>query len=174
MASKSKTYQPKPPPRVVFRPRALDVAQLKQQQAGSGAGSRFQLSSSTTAPTGMEALLSCQGQVFAKDGSEGVVNGTAAKEKDYSSFPTLEAVPGVGAVIAYKVMELSVDYTPEVSAYKEGKVLGVEGETLFIELLAGFVKRSGGRFELGEEDTVEKNVQHGMKELIEPVLLKPA
>ena len=123
----------------------------------------------------MEALLSCQGQVFAKDGSEGVVNGTTtAKEKDYSSFPTLEAVPGVGAVIAYKVMELSVDYTPGVSAYKEGKVLGVEGENLFIELLAGFVKRSGGRFELGEEDTVEKNVQHGMKELIEPVLLKPA
>merc|ERR1719430_1310345 len=32
----SKAYQPKPPPRVVFRPRALDVAQLKQQhQAGS-------------------------------------------------------------------------------------------------------------------------------------------
>ena len=26
----SKAYQPKPPPRVVFRPRALDVAQLKQ------------------------------------------------------------------------------------------------------------------------------------------------
>merc|ERR1719264_2490527 len=51
----SKAYQPKPPPRVVFRPRALDVAQLKQ--ASSGAGSRFQLSSSTTAPTGMEALL---------------------------------------------------------------------------------------------------------------------
>jgi len=170
----SRTYQPKPPPRVVFRPRALDVAQLKQQQAGNGAGSRFQLSSSTTAPTGMEALLSCQGQVFAKDGSEGVVNGTTAKEKDYSSFPPLEAVPGVGAMIAFKVMELSVDYTPGVSAFKEGKVLGVEGEKLFIELLAGFVKRSGGRFELGEEDTVEKNVEHGMKELIEPVLLKSA
>merc|ERR1719234_2375563 len=27
----SKTYQPKPPPRVVFRPRALDVGQLKLQ-----------------------------------------------------------------------------------------------------------------------------------------------
>lgn len=28
----TKAYQPKPPPRVVFRPRALDVGQLKQQQ----------------------------------------------------------------------------------------------------------------------------------------------
>ena len=131
------------------------------------------MSSSTTAPSGMEALLSCQGQVFAKDGSEKeVVNGKV--EKDYSSFPPLEAVPGVGAVVAYKVMELSVDYTPGVSAYKEGKVVGVEGEKLFIELLAGFVKRAGGRFELGEEEAVEKNVEHTMRELIEPVLVKPA
>lgn len=173
----TKAYQPKPPPRVVFRPRALDVGQLKQQQqASNGAGSRFQLSSSTTAPNGMEALLSCQGQVFAKDGSERVLNGKTGStlEKDYSSFPPLDAVPGVGALVAYKVMELSVDYTPGVSAYKEGKVVGVEGEKLFIELLAGFVKRTGGRFELGEEESVEKNVEHTMRELIEPVLVKPA
>ena len=124
----------------------------------------------------MEALLSCQGQVFAKDGSEKVLNGKTGStlEKDYSSFPPLDAVPGVGALVAYKVMELSVDYTPGVSAYKEGKVVGVEGEKLFIELLAGFVKRTGGRFELGKEELVEKNVEHTMRELIEPVLVKPA
>jgi len=168
----SKPHQAKPPPRVVFRPRALDVAQLKHQ-AASGAGSRFQLSSSTTAvPTGMEALLSCQGKVFSKDGSEKEVAGNGTVEKDYSSFPALVAVPGVGAVVAYKVMELSVDYTPGVSSYKEGRVVAVEGDKLFMELLAGFVKRTGGRFELGEEEAVEKNVEHTMKELIEPVLVK--
>merc|ERR1719220_2487504 len=91
----SKTNQHKSTPRVVFRPRALDVAQLKQQhQADNGATSRYKMSTSTTAPSGMEALLSCQGQVFAKDGSERTLNnGTVNKEKDYSSFPPLVGVP---------------------------------------------------------------------------------
>ena len=76
-------------------------------------------------------------------------------------------------IVAYKVMELSADYTPGVSAYKEGKVLAVEGETLSIELVAGIIRRSG-RFELGEEEVVEKNVEHNMRDLIEPVLVKQA
>ena len=123
----------------------------------------------------MEALLSCQGQVFAKDGSERTLNnGAVNKEKDYSSFPPLVEVPGVGAVVAYKVMELSADYTPGVSSFKEGKIVGVDGQKLSIELLAGFVKRAGGRFELGEEEAVEKNVEHSMQDLIEPVLVKAA
>ena len=41
-------------------------------------------------------------------------------------------------------------------------------------MLAGFVKRAGGRFELGEEEAVEKNVEHSMQDLIEPVLVKTA
>jgi len=165
----------KAPPRVVFRPRALDVAQLRQpiQVERGSASSRFQLSTSTTAPTGMEALLNCQGQVFSKDGSEASAVNSAVKERDYSSFPPLSAVPGVGAVVAFKVMELSADYTPGVSAYKEGKVLAVEGQKLSIELVAGIIRRSG-RFELGEEEVVEKNVEHNMRDLIEPVLVKQA
>ena len=121
----------------------------------------------------MEALLNCQGQVFSKDGSEASAVNSAVKEKDYSSFPPLSAVPGVGAVVAFKVMELSADYTPGVSAYKEGKVLAVEGQKLSIELVAGIIRRSG-RFELGEEEVVEKNVEHNMRDLIEPVLVKQA
>ena len=120
----------------------------------------------------MEALLNCQGQVFSKDGSEASAVNSAVKERDYSSFPPLSAVPGVGAVVAYKVMELSADYTPGVSAYKEGKVLAVEGQKLSIELVAGIIRRSG-RFELGEEEVV-KNVEHNMRDLIEPVLVKQA
>merc|ERR1712107_46441 len=82
----------KAPPRVVFRPRALDVAQLRQpiQVERGSASSRYQLSTSTTAPNGMEALLNCQGQVFSKDGSASAVN-SAVKERDYSSFPPLSA-----------------------------------------------------------------------------------
>jgi len=165
----------KAPPRVVFRPRALDVAQLRQpmQVERGSISSRFQLSTSTTAPNGMEALLNCQGQVFSKDGSEASAVNSAVKERDYSSFPPLSAVPGVGAVVAFKVMELSADYTPGVSAYKEGKVLAVEGQKLSIELVAGIIRRSG-RFELGEEEVVEKNVEHNMRDLIEPVLVKQA
>lgn len=37
---------------------------------------------------------------------------------DYASFPSLEGAPRVGDKIAFKTLELSLDYTPQVSDYK--------------------------------------------------------
>ncbi|TMS15139.1 Coilin [Larimichthys crocea] len=48
-----------------------------------------------------------------------VQNGAeSAPKQDYSSMPLLAAPPQVGQRIAFKLLELTENYTPEVSEYK--------------------------------------------------------
>ncbi|XP_071988343.1 coilin isoform X2 [Engystomops pustulosus] len=47
-------------------------------------------------------------------------------KKDYSVFPLLAAPPQPGTVIAFKLLELTENYTPEVSEYKEGRLLSYD------------------------------------------------
>lgn len=53
---------------------------------------------------------------------------------DYSSMPLLAAPPQVGQRIAFKLLELTENYTPEVSDYKEAKILSVDPISKQIEL----------------------------------------
>ncbi|KAK9535733.1 hypothetical protein VZT92_008096 [Zoarces viviparus] len=57
-----------------------------------------------------------------------------APKPDYSSMPLLAAPPQVGQKIAFKLLELSENYTPEVSEYKEGKIVSLDLTTKQIEL----------------------------------------
>lgn len=45
------------------------------------------------------------------------------KGKDYSRYPRLKSPPEVGAIIAFKVLDLDYYYRATVSDYKEGKVV---------------------------------------------------
>ncbi|XP_078140958.1 coilin isoform X2 [Centroberyx gerrardi] len=64
-----------------------------------------------------------------------VQNGAeAAPRRDYSSMPLLAAPPQVGQKIAFKLLELTENYTPEVSKYKEGKIVSFDPTTKQIEL----------------------------------------
>ncbi|XP_071397016.1 coilin [Centroberyx affinis] len=64
-----------------------------------------------------------------------VQNGAeAAPRRDYSSMPLLAAPPQVGQKIAFKLLELTENYTPEVSEYKEGKIVSFDPTTKQIEL----------------------------------------
>ncbi|XP_053195094.1 coilin [Scomber japonicus] len=58
----------------------------------------------------------------------------SAPKQDYSSMPLLAAPPQVGQRIAFKLLELTESYTPEVSEYKEGKIVGFDPTTKQIEL----------------------------------------
>nr|XP_046270261.1 coilin [Scatophagus argus] len=55
-------------------------------------------------------------------------------KQDYSSMPLLAAPPQVGQKIAFKLLELTENYTPEVSEYKEGKIVSFDHTTKQIEL----------------------------------------
>ncbi|CAL8270513.1 unnamed protein product [Lota lota] len=54
--------------------------------------------------------------------------------KDYSTMPLLAAPPSVGQKIVFKLLELTESYTPEVSEYKEGKILNFDHATKQVEL----------------------------------------
>uniref|UniRef100_UPI0037E6FDE2 coilin n=1 Tax=Semicossyphus pulcher TaxID=241346 RepID=UPI0037E6FDE2 len=57
-----------------------------------------------------------------------------APKKDYSSMPLLAAPPQVGQKIAFKLLELTENYTPEVSEYKEGKIVSFDPTSKQVEL----------------------------------------
>ncbi|XP_072167687.1 uncharacterized protein [Diadema setosum] len=74
--------------------------------------------------------------------------------RDYSSFPPLLGAPRTGDTIAYKILELSSIYTPEVSAFKEGEVITFDHATSTIQLRLSpqsavlEPRRDGGKFEM--------------------------
>lgn len=60
---------------------------------------------------------------------------SAPKTKpDYNSMPMLAAPPQVGQKIAFKLLELTENFTPEVSDYKEAKILSFDPASKQIEL----------------------------------------
>ncbi|XP_054615389.1 coilin isoform X2 [Dunckerocampus dactyliophorus] len=61
-------------------------------------------------------------------------NGAESTPPDYSAMPLLAAPPQVGQKIAFKLLELTENYTPEVSDYKEGKIVSYDPTSKEIEL----------------------------------------
>ncbi|CAL8342876.1 unnamed protein product [Merluccius merluccius] len=55
-------------------------------------------------------------------------------KRDYSTMPLLAAPPSVGQKIVFKLLELTENYTPEVSEYKEGKIINFDHATKQVEL----------------------------------------
>ncbi|KAG9466619.1 hypothetical protein GDO78_016358 [Eleutherodactylus coqui] len=105
-------------------------------------------------------------------------------KKDYSALPLLAAAPQPGNIIAFKLLELTENYTPEVSDYKEGRVLAYDplSQQLEVEVLSQQKKKEPGKFDLvyeGEDgvDIVEYAVPQECKitqawsSLIEPRLV---
>ncbi|XP_068435068.1 coilin [Clinocottus analis] len=78
-----------------------------------------------------------------------------APKRDYSSMPMLAAPPQVGQKIAFKLLELTENYTPEVSEYKEGKIMSFDLTTKQIELLV--LNSSQAPVEPGKFDLVYQN-----------------
>uniref|UniRef100_A0A3B3WPS3 Uncharacterized protein n=1 Tax=Poecilia mexicana TaxID=48701 RepID=A0A3B3WPS3_9TELE len=75
--------------------------------------------------------------------------------KDYSSMPLLAAPPQVGQRIAFKLLELTENYTPEVSEYKEGTIINFDPTTKQIEL--ELLNASQAPAEPGKFDLVYQN-----------------
>ncbi|XP_069577707.1 coilin [Brachyistius frenatus] len=63
-----------------------------------------------------------------------VVLQTEAPQQDYSSMPLLAAPPPVGQKIAFKLLELTENYTPQVSEYKEGTIVSFDPTSKQIQL----------------------------------------
>ncbi|XP_071620696.1 coilin [Heliangelus exortis] len=82
-----------------------------------------------------------------------VQNPVEVPKRDYSLLPLLAAPPQVGERIAFKRLELTENYSPEVSDYKEGKIISWNADKKQIELeilssAAGQVAKEPGKFDL--------------------------
>ncbi|XP_040496806.1 coilin isoform X1 [Ursus maritimus] len=114
-----------------------------------------------------------------------IQNPVETQKKDYSLLPLLAAAPQVGEKIAFKLLELTSDYSPDVSDYKEGKILSHNPETqqVDIEILSSLpAMKEPGKFDLvyhnenGTEVveyavTQEKRITVFWRELIDPRLI---
>ncbi|XP_007909814.1 coilin isoform X1 [Callorhinchus milii] len=76
-------------------------------------------------------------------------------KRDYSSLPLLAAAPQVGDRIAFKMLELTENYTPEVSEYKEGRIMSYNSAIRQVELEV--VHTPKGFKEPGKFDLVYEN-----------------
>ncbi|XP_048221801.1 coilin isoform X2 [Perognathus longimembris pacificus] len=63
-----------------------------------------------------------------------IQNPAEVHKKDYSLLPLLAAAPRIGEKIAFKLLELTADYSPDVSDYKEGKILSHNPETQQVDI----------------------------------------
>ncbi|XP_004481300.1 coilin [Dasypus novemcinctus] len=114
-----------------------------------------------------------------------IQNPVEIQKKDYSLLPLLAAAPQVGEKIAFKLLELTSDYSPDVSDYKEGKILSHNPETqqVDIEILSSLPAiKEPGKFDLvyhnenGTEVveyavTQERKITVLWRELIDPRLI---
>ncbi|KAK7174634.1 hypothetical protein R3I93_001748 [Phoxinus phoxinus] len=78
-----------------------------------------------------------------------------APKRDYAALPLLAAPPAVGQKIAFKLLELTENYTPEVSDYKEGKIIAFNPQTKVVEL--ELLSQPQAPFEPGKFDLVYQN-----------------
>ncbi|KFQ84537.1 Coilin, partial [Phoenicopterus ruber ruber] len=82
-----------------------------------------------------------------------VQNPVEVPKRDYSVLPLLAAPPQVGERIAFKRLELTENYSPEISDYKEGKIISWNPDKKQIELeilssSAGQLAKEPGKFDL--------------------------
>ncbi|KAM6474366.1 coilin isoform 2-T2 [Liasis olivaceus] len=113
-----------------------------------------------------------------------IQNPVEVPKKDYSTLPLLAAPPQVGEKIAFKLLELTENYTPEVSDYKEGKIVSWNpaNKQLELEILSFSSAKEPGKFDLVYQsedgaETIEYAVSQDRKiteswdALIEPRLI---
>ncbi|XP_031454598.1 coilin [Phasianus colchicus] len=82
-----------------------------------------------------------------------VQNAVDIPKRDYSVLPLLAAPPQVGERIAFKRLELNENYSPEVSSYKEGRIISWNADKKQIELeilssSASQIAKEPGKFDL--------------------------
>ena len=170
-------------PNIMFKPRVLSVNEMKVKSTRkepltfSNGHINQEINSQPTENQSEEApaktsefsaLLNCNGKVFDK---------TKEPVKDYSAYHLVSGSgPRVGDIIAFKHVVMGENYAPEVSDYKEGKVVECDGtSSVTFEMLTSSSVRRAGRFELEDEqvETEDKIQMFQWGDLIEPRLVFP-
>ncbi|KZS03573.1 putative Coilin/sw [Daphnia magna] len=110
---------------------------------------------------------------------------TESPKLDPTTFPIIKGLPRVNDLIAFKVLELSENYNPEISDYMQGRITHMSADSdITVQLLDPKPKRNTrGKFELIELDEeefeeepeieYESTVTYQWNQMIEPRLIFP-
>jgi len=96
-------------------------------------------------------------------------------EPDYTKLaPADAATIKVEDVIAFKRIEMSENYTPELSDYKHGKIVHRDDTLLTIQIVSSVKKKKAGRFELNPDEDIEEEtvIQINVADLIDAKIIK--
>jgi len=194
------TNHPKPTPRIVFRPSVVSFTNgVSASESKTESPESSQVNGFSSLLNGRGTLYSRSEKSAKQQQLNDVqtnvsmvvtnpVNGDVSDQaedtgashnetmKDYSVFhPVSGGGPRKGDIIAYKMVEISDNYTPELSEYQEGKVVEWDGKKkVTLELINKQIKKREGRFEVeGMTDDVNYVREFCWDELIEPRLIFP-
>ncbi|XP_029637152.2 chromatin-remodeling ATPase INO80 isoform X1 [Octopus sinensis] len=132
-------------------------------QRGVGLVKSFEMSSST-------AIIQQDKQLQNKNQAQ---LSSSVSKPNYDGFPPLTGIPRVDDRIAFKRLEIGLDYSPVISDYREATVLAFEDETKMITLkfhTSRELKRTDGKFELCFEVEEVKNTENEPDNDMETVL----
>jgi len=94
---------------------------------------------------------------------------------DYTKLAAADvATIKVDDVIAFKRIEMSENYTPELSDYKHGKIVHRDNTLLTVQILSSVKKKKAGRFELNPEEDIEEDsvIQLHIADLIDAKIMQ--
>ncbi|XP_069691236.1 coilin-like [Periplaneta americana] len=113
-----------------------------------------------------------------KMNSESVDTVNEKKPLNFTKFPLAESFPKKGDIIAFKMLKIGADYSPQLSDYITGKVVSACKDThqLHLVLLDGSeqLQQPQGKFDLDDTAShVATDLQVNWNELIETRLIHP-
>eukprot|EP00111_Clytia_hemisphaerica_P002604 TCONS_00007400-protein len=89
-------------------------------------------------------------------------------KRDYNEFELIKECPPVLSVIAFKLFEMSENYQPYVTEYKEARIVSFDHESKTVELksMPGHIieGKRRGKFEMSLDDTSNKEEEEREKD----------
>jgi len=165
-------------PAIVFRPRVLNIQELKREKPVEKSVLESPVLSKVDKAE-FSALLNSRDAAFTKDGAQTTdLNINKNSQKDYTQYHEVsQGGPRLHDVIAFKMIEMSENYTPELSEYKEGRVVQLQDDAVVFEIISQKIRKRTGRFELETEESaaaeLEPPLQINWADVIQPRLIFP-
>jgi len=177
-------------PSIVFRPRVLNIQELRREKPVSittDETSTVQLRPSPQDTTIVDSTskvevdaVSDQLQNKANAINDVYQNASTVIQnpKDYNDYHAVsEGGPRLNDIIAFKMIEISENYTPELSEFKEGRVVNIDDKgVVTFEILNETKLKRNGKFELNPEDegvAQDLIVQLNWRDVMDPRLVFP-
>ncbi|PSN38687.1 hypothetical protein C0J52_17285 [Blattella germanica] len=123
-----------------------------------------------------DSSIKCNGDDIPKKNGE-IPTYQGAENIDPSKYPKITEMPKPGDFVAFKILKMDENYTPQISELISAKILETSKEISQLTLLVvgghDQCRQPNGKFSLGEDDEFENKLSINWNEMIDPRLLFP-